>query len=298
MGLNLLPDNRDRCGKIPIMIKQFIRWILAFPIWRILIALIMLALVVRIHEWVWLPVPDSPTIATVDSKIDLNAPYLCPISAEIGPPVIATCTDCIYFPVDKTHALPATYQPVLVDSGLPGGGMVTPETKSALGDLFDEAHKMGLAPIVTSAYRSYEEQVTTFNGWVAQEFRQTLNPSLALANAARYSALPGHSEHQLGTAVDLNCKGCDPFDDKDARNLFLWEYLADNAYRFGFVIAYPRDIEARTGYIHEPWHIRYVGIEYATRLFEQRYLNGNGNCLAGFLGRLDVRLESPATPDK
>jgi D-alanyl-D-alanine carboxypeptidase len=280
------------------MIKQFILWILAFPLWRILIVLIMLALAVRVHELGWLPIPNPPTVSAIDPKIDLNAPYLCPVSAEIGPPIIAMCTDCIDFPVDKTHALPATYQPVLVDTGLPGGGMVTPETKSALGDLFDEAHKMGLAPAVTSAYRSYEEQVRTFKAWVVQEFRQTLNPSLALANAARYSALPGHSEHQLGTAVDLNCLGCDPFDDKDGRNLALWEYLADNAYRFGFVISYPRDIEVRTGYIHEPWHIRYVGIDYATRLFEQRYLSGNGNCLAGLLGRIEATPEPTATPDK
>ncbi|MCC7449428.1 MAG: M15 family metallopeptidase [Anaerolineae bacterium] len=277
------------------MIKQFIVWLVALPIWRILIVLIGLALAVWVHERVWLAVPDASTLSPSDAKIDLNAPYLCPISAAVGPSVIATCIDCIYFPVDKTHALPATYQPLLVDTGLPGGGMVTPETKSALGDLFDEAHKLGLAPTVTSAYRSYEEQVRTFKAWVAQEFRQTRNPSLALANAARYSALPGHSEHQLGTVVDLNCAGCDPFDDKDERNLALWEYLADNAYRFGFVISYPRDIEARTGYIHEPWHIRYVGVEYAVRLFDQRYLSGNGNCLAGFLGRAAAAPELSAT---
>lgn len=280
------------------MIKRFVLWLLAFPIWRILIALIMLALAVHVHQWVWLTVSDSLPIPSADAKIDLNAPYLCPISAASGPPVIAACTDCMYFPVDKTHALPATYQPLVMDTGLPGGGMVTPETKSALGDLFDEAHKQGLAPSVTSAYRSYEEQVKTFNAWVAQEFRQTLNPALALANAARYSALPGHSEHQLGTALDLNCDGCVPFDDKDERNLTLWEFLADNAHRFGFVISYPRDIEARTGYIHEPWHIRYVGIDYATRLYEQRYLSGNGNCLAGLLGRMETNSELTATPDK
>ncbi len=280
------------------MIKRFIHWLLAFPVWRILIVLVMLALAVRVHAWVWLTIQSNPIESTADSKIDLNAPYLCPISTEIGPPQIATCADCIDFPVDKTHALPATYQPLVMDSELLGGGLVTPETKSALGDLFDEAHKQGLAPVVTSAYRSYDEQVKTFNAWVAQEIRQTFNPALAIANAARYSALPGHSEHQLGTSVDLNCDGCVPFDDKDWRNLALWEYLADNAYRFGFVISYPRDIEARTGYIHEPWHIRFVGIAYATRLYEQRYLTGNGNCLAGLLSRMGAELESAATPDR
>jgi D-alanyl-D-alanine carboxypeptidase len=158
-----------------------------------------------------------------------------------------------------------------------------PEAASALADLFAEARKRGLAPSVTSAYRSYQEQEQTFAEWFQQEFSRAHSLDRAFDSANRYSALPGFSEHQLGTAVDLNCEGCIPFDGQDARNVVLWKFLENEAFRFGFVISYPRNVEALTGYRYEPWHIRYVGTAYATALFAQNYVDGNGVCLSAFL---------------
>jgi LAS superfamily LD-carboxypeptidase LdcB len=209
--------------------------------------------------------------------------YLCPVLDKTAPRETADCRDCTFYPVDKSHRLATVYEPETVPTELPGGGTVLPIVKDALLELFAEAHRHGLLPIVTSAYRSYEVQAQTFRYWLVEEWRHTGDLWQAGANASRYSARAGHSEHQLGTTVDLNCKGCTPFDGQDWRNLALWQFLEANAHRFGFVISYPRNMEDRTGYQYEPWHIRYIGAEYATELFDEGYVGGNGVCLLTFL---------------
>jgi hypothetical protein len=214
--------------------------------------------------------------------------YICPVLDKTASTEIADCRDCSYYPVDKMHRLAATYQPTLVESDLPGGGAVLPVVREALQDLFAEANRQGLSPVVTSAYRSYKVQAQTFRYWLIEEWRQTGDLWNAGKNAARYSARAGHSEHQLGTTVDVNCKGCTPFDEQDGRNLALWQFLETNAHRFGFVISYPRHMEDRTGYQYEPWHIRYVGVAYATELFDEGYVMGNGVCLLAFLREKNI----------
>lgn len=208
----------------------------------------------------------------------------CPITKpQPGQEEVAVCIDCTYYPIDKIRRLSSFYAPRLVDTSLPGGGKLVPEANEALVLLFADAHTHGIKPVITSAYRSYEDQVSTFNWWLTQEFGHRSNVDLALDNVQRYSARPGHSEHQLGTTVDLNCDTCAAFDDKDVKNIALWNYLEDNAFRFGFVISYPRDQETRTGYKYEPWHIRFVGVALSSELFSQGYLQGNPVCLMGLL---------------
>lgn len=209
--------------------------------------------------------------------------YVCPLQDTAAVVVKATCTDCLLYPVDKSHTLSATYAPTLVDTGLPGGGQVSITIRDPLERLFKDANARGLYPVVTSAYRSYQEQVQVFKGWFFQEWRAHGNIFVGFQEAARYSAYPGHSEHQLGTAVDVNCRGCTAFNTDDPRNVALWEFLEQNAHRYGFVISYPRNMEERTGYQYEPWHIRYIGVDNATVLYDEGYLTGNGSCAAALL---------------
>jgi LAS superfamily LD-carboxypeptidase LdcB len=268
----------------------------------VLSGLIVLALAYLIITRYALPLPASlvpfgtpgliatPTLdPAIWARVNAGAsPYLCPVVNEAEAVEIATCQDCMYYPVDKTHGLPATYTPELLPTGLSGGGFVTPIVQGPLAALFAEAQRRGLLPSVTSAYRSYAEQAFAFKAWVDKETGRGAPQSVALLNAARYSARPGFSEHQLGTAIDVNCAACVPFDDQDARNLALWKFLEDEAYKYGFILSYPRGIEALTGYMYEPWHIRYIGIFYATDLFAQGYLQGSGACLRGFLRALKL----------
>ena len=90
----------------------------------------------------------------------------------------------------------------------------------------------------------------------------------AKAEAGKWVALPGTSEHQLGLAVDLEGATYD---------LFLW--LQENSYRYGFVFRYPGGKTDLTGTVEEVWHYRYVGAEAAAEMYER------GLCLEEYVGR-------------
>lgn len=118
----------------------------------------------------------------------------------------------------------------------------------------------GLGLAVQSAYRSETYQHQVHQGWVAQ---------LGAERAALVSARPGHSEHQLGTAIDLRSAGGPPawdLDDWGATPEGAW--VAAHAHRFGFVISYPKDSREQTCYDHEPWHLRWVGRSMAAAVQE------------------------------
>lgn len=134
-----------------------------------------------------------------------------------------------------------------------------------------EAHKIH----VHSGYRTYDAQCRVFNRKIRLE--KQMRPELrseaeAIASVNSRSALPGQSEHQLGTAVDLVTKipgiGYEPEPEMDRTPGFAW--LRANAFRYGYAMSYPRgagDVRSpnpRTGYVYEPWHWRYVGIAHAT----------------------------------
>jgi LAS superfamily LD-carboxypeptidase LdcB len=96
------------------------------------------------------------------------------------------------------------------------------------------------------------------------------------AAADRYSARPGHSEHQSGLAFDLNtiteAFGYTP----------EGQWVAANAHRFGFIVRYPQGKEGSTGYIWEPWHLRYLGVDTATAVYN------SGLSLEEYLGITSV----------
>ena len=112
--------------------------------------------------------------------------------------------------------------------------------------------------MVQSAYRSYAGQVLTFGGWVRQ-----VGYSAALLTSAR----PGHSEHQLGTAIDFrSVDGPAPWRLADWATTTEGAWMAANAWRFGWVMSYPKGSTAVSCYGYEPWHYRYVGREAAAAI--------------------------------
>lgn len=158
--------------------------------------------------------------------------------------------------LNKKIRLPANYAPAdlvsLVGSVTSASGSsLRREAAIALIDLVNSAKTEGKNLSVVSAYRSYSQQVAVFNGWAS---------SAGLKSAESFSARPGHSQHQLGTAVDFGVEGKSSFNESFGNTPEgLW--LAQNAYKFGFVISYPKGREAVTGYSYEPWHFRYIGRE-------------------------------------
>jgi len=133
-----------------------------------------------------------------------------------------------------------------------------------LSILLSDANKSGVPVKILSAYRSYERQKSTFSFW-----------SSKYEDAGRFSAEAGHSEHQLGTTIDfgLGRQGIDltsSFGDTPEG-----KWLSENAWKYGFVMSYPRNKEEVTGYIYEPWHFRFIGSREARRLHDLN-LSGDG----------------------
>jgi D-alanyl-D-alanine carboxypeptidase len=133
-----------------------------------------------------------------------------------------------------------------------GGYWLKREAADALSTMFAEAKLSNIQLKILSAYRSYSAQVQVFAKWVAKS---------GLQQARKYSAVPGHSEHQLGTTVDLgSLTGVSWSSPKFPTSpTALW--LEANAYKFGFVRSYPAGSAkiALSCYGAEAWHWRYVG---------------------------------------
>lgn len=105
-----------------------------------------------------------------------------------------------------------------------------------------------------SAYRSYQYQVNLYDKYVERDGKQA---------ADTYSARAGFSEHQTGLATDINQI------DNDFENTDAFKWLQNNAYKYGFILRFPKDKENITGYQYEPWHYRYVGKDVAKQITEE-----------------------------
>jgi len=182
---------------------------------------------------------------------------------EDRPAALTEYGDWPYTLLDTLYTLPETYAPEdLVPVSDAGVGSARMEIRSVvmpdLQVLLAEAEAAGMGLEVQSAYRSYSYQEMTFASWVEQD---------GMDAALKTSARPGHSEHQLGTALDFrSADGPAAWDLPDWRETPEGAWLAENAARFGFVMSYPEGQEAVTCYSYEPWHYRYVGREVAAEV--------------------------------
>ncbi len=129
------------------------------------------------------------------------------------------------------------------------------EVKPFLEDMLFSAEDDGIDMRVISAYRSFDEQST-----LKSHYTVTYG-----AGANQFSADQGYSEHQLGTAVDFTTRELGENFTTFA-NTKAYEWMLENAHRFGFILSYP---EGNEYYIFEPWHWRFVGVELATNLYEK-----------------------------
>jgi zinc D-Ala-D-Ala carboxypeptidase len=163
--------------------------------------------------------------------------------------------------VDTMSRLPDGYVPpdlvAVARAGLSGGGSIRVIAIADLKALAKAARKAGVRLAVESAYRSEAQQQRTFASWVRTS---------GAAEARRFSARAGHSEHQLGTAIDFKAAGDgSPWTRAFASSRHaLW--LAANAWRFGWIQSYPAGAETGTCYGGEAWHYRYVGRDVAAEV--------------------------------
>ncbi|MGI6264711.1 MAG: D-alanyl-D-alanine carboxypeptidase family protein [Acutalibacteraceae bacterium] len=157
---------------------------------------------------------------------------------------------------NKTYGLPRDFNPG-----------ASPEMLAAFSKMQKAAAAQGLTLYDSSDFRTYDLQVTLYT-------RYCRNSGQAAADT--YSARPGYSEHQTGLVIDLNTVE----DSFGYTAEAAW--VAKNAHKYGFIVRYPKGKEAITGYQYEPWHIRYLGVDTATAVYN------SGKTLEEYLGITSV----------
>lgn len=120
--------------------------------------------------------------------------------------------------------------------------------------MYDDAKKEGFGLVINSSYRSYNDQEELCN-----EYRQLYGNNYV----NKYMAKPGFSEHQTGLSFDIGSLSSNIF-----ANSMEYTWMLDNAYKYGFILRFPKKYESLTGFKNEPWHYRYVGKEIAKYIYE------------------------------
>jgi D-alanyl-D-alanine carboxypeptidase len=195
-------------------------------------------------------------------------------------PASAPLPACRYADVDTRYQTTGQWSHTLVDTDLMVTRSYVPPDLVSVTDahikgsgevrslVIDDLRAMGRAarlagaPIaVRSAYRSYQQQVATFQYWVDQ---------VGYKKALRTSARPGHSEHQLGTTIDFRSGDSTkaPWDYPDWAQTKAGAWMAANAWKYGWLMSYPKGETDVTCYAYEPWHYRYYGVALAAKIHD------------------------------
>ncbi len=165
-----------------------------------------------------------------------------------------------YILVNKYNYLEKNYVPdnlekISTQYALAGMRLIS-YAKNAFENMAKSAQKENLSIIAMSSYRSYEYQTNLYNSYVKSDGKE---------KADTYSGRPGFSEHQTGLAVDVY-NGKENY--TNFGNTKEFEWMKKNAYKYGFILRYPKGKELETGYEYETWHYRYVGKEIAKYIYE------------------------------
>ncbi|WP_309066684.1 M15 family metallopeptidase [Microbacterium sp.] len=221
---------------------------------------------------------DAATIAAFGGGEQFRAA----IAAGNAPCIALDDPQRVWVVVNKLRPLePADYAPTSLGRiGLQATSRSTglrAEAVAALDRMAADARSAGAGVLgVNNGYRSFGVQQTTYASHVRARGQE---------GADAGSARPGHSEHQTGLAVDViacspACGGLDEFGDTPQGR-----WVAENAWRYGFIVRYEQGETGTTGYLAEPWHLRYIGPELAAA-----YQQGGYRTLEAFFGL-------PAAPD-
>lgn len=174
-------------------------------------------------------------------------------------PEIINNPDQITVLVNKTHQLPQNYQPEDLVEVINSKQKLRKEAAKAYQKMYQEAKKRNINMYAVSGYRTYQIQETY---WKRQVFYK------GKRYASMYSAYPGRSEHQTGLAIDVSDRQTGERLVEEIGKSELGQLIVHEGYKYGFILRYPRDKMKITNYGYEPWHIRYVGVELATKLYQ------------------------------
>lgn len=179
-----------------------------------------------------------------------------------------TNSDSIEVVVNKKRNLKETYVPddlvkitdVPTLLASPEVNQLRKPAAEALTKLIEAAkEELNIQLYARSGYRSYKTQEATYNGYVK---------SYGQAEADKFSAKAGQSEHQTGLAMDISSESVNFLLEESFGDTTEGKWVAENAHRFGFIVRYPKGKEDITGYQYEPWHLRYLGEDLAKKVYE------------------------------
>ncbi len=148
---------------------------------------------------------------------------------------------------------------------LSNGQKVDSRIYPALQQMFDDMRRQDIYPTVTSGYRTVEYQQQLLDEKIDELTNQGYSLFAAKKEAQKWVAMVGHSEHQIGLAVDINAVN------GSSNNDVVYAWLAENSWKYGFILRYPKEKTEITQISYEPWHYRYVGIEASTEIYEKGY---------------------------
>lgn len=174
--------------------------------------------------------------------------------------------------VNDDYSVPNNYEVELTE--LSNGEKVDTRIYPQLQQMFDDARAAGLELFVREGYRTTQDQKQIMEERIQQYRNEGYSRSEAKELAEKYVVVPGTSEHELGIAVDINA------DTSKCSSDAVYTWLANNAYRYGFIKRYPSEKTEITGVNNEPWHYRYVGVEAAKEIQER------GICLEEYIDLL------------
>jgi D-alanyl-D-alanine carboxypeptidase len=228
---------------------------------------------------------EETTLTPTTPPVEMPTPTPVPPMPTQAPPTggDGTCDDLLVL-VDKTYGLSENYAPpdrvYLANYSIPVTASAAAGRLVIINDLqrlFADSVSAGVDLKVVSGYRSYALQASIYASYVQQ---------YGEAQANTFSAKPGHSQHQLGTAIDFSTNEIGYELSQNFGNTKAGQWLLANAYKYGFYLSYPLGQDSVTGYMYEPWHFRYVGVANAANIQQsgmimQTYLQQYGprpNC--------------------
>jgi D-alanyl-D-alanine carboxypeptidase len=251
--------------------------------------------------------------STVETSFEESHPPLTPLAARLAAePSLASKSgedgDSVFglpapearmvlLRVTHERALPDGYEPP--DLTRVGGHTVRALVVPDLTAMIDAAAADGVEIAVISGYRSPAEQTMAFETAVWQEVGragESIDRPEAEARATRFVAPPGHSQHQLGTAIDFSSEEVGYGVRAAFAETTTGRWLKANAWQFGFVLPYPKDGEARSGYAYEPWHYRWIGRDLAAVLAHDNYLDDPTRVVDDYLSAAEEVLAPTLMP--
>ncbi len=208
------------------------------------------------------PVFDEPSVET-------DAPVM------MAPPKPETPWNLVL--VNRYYTVPEDLDIVLVQ--IAGGHTVDDRIVEALEQMLSDCRTAGHTPYVCDGYRTNDDQAYILDQRIQKYINKGYPEEQARELALKEAALPGTSEHQLGLAVDILCTSR-PWADTAQENTATQQWLMANCHKYGFILRYTKDKSDITGYIYEPWHYRYVGVEAANEIVSR------GITLEEYLGKV------------